>query len=164
MPSPRSLYVFDSTYMLLYGGATPSKPDDRQRLDEFVQRHDSARLAIPTVVLAECIPLVPPTDYEYLDLNFEAARLAQTLMPTPGSGSGAVKRVMRLDALIYATAVAHGATAFFTANTADFLKLAKKVKGRTAPAVEELPPPGQLRLDLKVVLEGQQTDSPPTKH
>jgi len=141
MAERKRLYAFDTSIMLLYCGAAPVERDEPERLEQFIEEHRSKhRLAVPAPVLAECPKLALPHGYEGLDLTIEAALLAQRFIPEIKSrAAGTTRRAIKLDALILATAAAHGANVLFTSNERDFVKLLKHMPERKI-TIEKLPP------------------------
>lgn len=116
MAERRRLYAFDTSIMLLLAGAQAAE-DARERFEQFVDEHREDRLAIPAPALAECAGLVLPDGWAVLDLTMEAAILAQKCNQALKGRPQRERRCIKIDALIVATAAAHGATSLLTLDT-----------------------------------------------
>lgn len=135
MAERRRLFAFDTSLMILFAGGSGGG-GDRERLEQFIEDQREQRLAIPAAALAECTGLVLPDGWEVLDLTMEAAILAQKCNVALQGRPQKERRRIKIDALIVATAAAHGATKLLSLDK-DMVKLARLLDRKLV--VEGLP-------------------------
>lgn len=146
------LLAFDTSIILLTRGGRPIEPDEPARLNQLIEdSRGKARLGIPSAVMAECGGLTLPSGFDCLDLTLDAAYQAQSFIVRLKGDKGKrdlERQRLKLDGLILATALAHGANTFYTSNIRDFANMMRLV-GNSKMQVQQLPKLRERQGDLE---------------
>lgn len=116
MARPRRLIVFDTSVMLLLDGTKARDPSLKLRLEQYLEDQAESRLAVTAPGHAECHGLILPPGFECLEMTLEASVEAHVIWAPKPPGSKKSRQELKVDHMILATAVTHGANVLVTAD------------------------------------------------